>query len=143
MRREQLNQFGKIYYVVEYQQSRDIINTVWHGYASKNDIRTACSVGLELLRETGCRYKLNDNTNLRGPWSEMVEWLEQAWLPGALHAGLRYLAHVAAPGTFGEEAGKVMQVGQIGQQLTYGMFDNRMEALIWLSACQEKEKQHV
>ncbi|MFT2007197.1 hypothetical protein ACMA1I_00855 [Pontibacter sp. 13R65] len=77
MRKELQNQFGKLYYVVGYQQSRDTINTIWHGYASKNGIKKAWAVGLELLQETKSPYKLNDNTSLTGPWSDTIEWLSK------------------------------------------------------------------
>ena len=101
----------------------------------------ACEVGLELLESVKCPFKLNDNTHLSGPWSDSVEWLEQTWLPRAMRAGIKYLAHVASKDSFGEISGEVMRVSKIGQELYYQMFATKGEALAWLKECQEKYQQ--
>jgi hypothetical protein len=113
MRKEVQNLFKKTYYVVEYNPKLNIIDTTWYGYASKKDIAAACEVGLELLEEVRCPFKLNDNTQLNGPWSDSVEWMEQTWLPRAMRAGIKYLAHVAT----------------------------KDEALAWLKECQKTYQQ--
>ncbi|WP_192823353.1 hypothetical protein [Rufibacter sp. LB8] len=127
--------------MVEHKQDLDIIDTLWYGYASQQDLKNACSAGLEILEKTGCAYKLNDNSQLTGPWSDAVEWLEKEWLPKAMAAGLRYLAHVANPHSYGEVAGEVMKFSKIGQNLEYCMFYTKKEALTWLKQCQAKENQ--
>ncbi|MGV3538751.1 MAG: hypothetical protein ACO1OQ_03015 [Rufibacter sp.] len=138
MRLEAKNPFGRTFYVVEHNQELDIIDTSWYGYASQNDLKTACEVGLEVLEKTNCAYKLNDNSELSGPWTDAVHWLEKVWLPRAMQAGLRYLAHVANQHSYGEEAGQVMHISKIGQSLEYCMFYSRQEAMAWLKKCQGK-----
>ncbi len=139
MQREAKNSFDRVYYVIEHNPELNIIDTKWYGYASQNDLRKACEIGLELLEQTKCPYKLNDNSELTGPWADAVAWLEKDWLPRAMQAGLRYLAHVAHEHSYGETAGQVMQVSKIGRQLEFCAFNSRPEALAWLKACQLKE----
>ena len=138
MRRELQNLFNRTFYVVEHNREQNIIDTLWYGYASKNDLKKACSVGLELLEEVKCPYKLNDNSQFTGPWSDAITWLEEEWLPRAMKAGVKYLAHVASSNSFGEHAGEVMQISKIGQNLEVCIFDNRDKALEWLRSCQQK-----
>ncbi|MFB9865142.1 hypothetical protein EFA69_00760 [Rufibacter immobilis] len=138
MREEIQNSFGRTFYVIEYKPEQDFIDTVWLGYASQNDLRKACEVGLQMLEQTNCPYKLNDNSESAGPWADAVTWLEKEWLPRAVKAGLRYLAHVAHKHSYGETAGEAMQVSKIGEMLEVGVFSSREEALAWLKNCQLK-----
>ncbi|MFC6998362.1 hypothetical protein [Rufibacter roseus] len=138
MQLEATNSFGRTFYKVEYNQNLDIIDTLWYGYASQMDLKKACDIGLEILEKSNCLYKLNDNTTFTGPWADAVAWLEKDWLPRAMQAGLKFLAHVAHRNSFGEEAGEVMKVSKIGQELQVGIFTSRTEALSWLEACQKK-----
>ena len=139
MRREAKNAFGKIFYVIEYLPALNIVDTLWYGYSSQADLRKAMQLGLELHQEVGCPYKINDNSLYTGPWADAVEWLQKEWLPAAVKAGVRYLAHVAPLHSFGETAGEVMEVSAIGKQLSFCMFQTKDEAITWLSACQQKE----
>lgn len=41
-----------------------------------------------------CAYLLNDNSQLRGPWFESIDWLLHVWVPQAERLGLRYVAHI-------------------------------------------------
>ncbi len=140
MRREAKNAFNKTFYIIEYNRNLDIVDTLWYGYSSQTDLRKAMQIGLELHQEVKCAYKLNDNTMYTGPWADAVAWLQEEWLPKAMQAGVKYLAHVAAPDSFGETAGEIMQISAIGQQLNFGMFQNKTDAITWLQSCQEKEE---
>lgn len=138
MRRELQNLFHKTFYVIAYNQELDIVDTFWDGYASEKSLREACEAGLEVHEATKCPFKLNDNSRFTGPWSDSVAWLEKEWLPRALKAGVRFIAHVAPANSFGEVAGEVMKAGKIGEQLEVGTFYNREAALGWLKTCQKK-----
>ncbi|MBA9076759.1 hypothetical protein [Rufibacter quisquiliarum] len=140
MRLEAKNSFDRTFYVVEHNQGLGVIDTLWYGYASQQDLKNACGLGLEVLEKSTCAYKLNDNSQLSGPWSDAVGWLEKEWLPRAMQAGLRYLAHVANRHSYGEVAGEVLRISQIGEQLEYCMFYSREEALAWLKSCQERDR---
>ncbi|WP_066833634.1 hypothetical protein [Rufibacter ruber] len=113
MRLEAKNSFDRTFYVVEHNQGLGVIDTLWYGYASQQDLKNACGLGLEVLEKSTCAYKLNDNSQLSGPWSDAVGWLEKEWLPRAMQAGLRYLAHVANRHSYGEVAGEVLRISRL------------------------------
>ncbi|MGV3589958.1 MAG: hypothetical protein ACO1OF_23320 [Adhaeribacter sp.] len=138
MYQEAKNAFSRTFYVIKYNPELNIIDTHWQGYASKTDLKKACQIGLEFTKAVKCPFKLNDNTYFTGPWNDSVAWLEKEWLPEAIKAGVRYLAHVAAPDSFGEKAGEVMQMSLIGRHLKVCIFPTREKALIWLKKCQQE-----
>ncbi|WP_299822439.1 hypothetical protein [uncultured Pontibacter sp.] len=137
MLKEVKNVFGRTFYRVEFNKPLNIIVAEWYGTASQQDLGKALIAGLEMHEHTHCAYRLNDNTNFSGPWAESVAWLEQVWLPRAYEAGIRYLAHVARPNSFGETAGEVMMMGKIGATIEVRIFQDKAGALNWLKAKQE------
>ncbi len=137
MRQTAQNVFNKTFYEIEYNKDLNIIDTIWYGYSSQLDLKKACAIGLDLTQKVKCPYKLNDNTLFTGPWDSSVAWLEKEWLPKAIAAGVRYLAHVAHPDSFGETAGQVMQTSLIGKHLLVSIFSSREAAIAWLKSCQE------
>ncbi|MBC5993463.1 hypothetical protein [Pontibacter cellulosilyticus] len=131
------NAFGKVYYKIEFKEELNIIQAEWYGFTTKQDLKKALVVGLQLHEETRCAYRLNDNTAFSGPWADAVSWLEEEWLPKAYEAGIRYLAHIARPSSFGELAGEALQTGKIGATIEVKIFTEKEEALNWLKAKQE------
>lgn len=136
MYKEAKNAFGRTYYKIQYHKDLNIVDAVWYSSASKQDLKQAVIAGLEVHETTRCPYRLNDNTNFSAPWADAVAWLEEEWLPRAYEAGIRYLAHVARPDSFGSAAGKAMIMGKIGSLIEVRFFTDRLDALEWL-----KEKQ--
>jgi hypothetical protein len=132
MSREVQNVFGRVFYRIEYKSLSNIVEAEWQGTATQQDLRNAVVAGLELHERTRCAYRLNDNTGFSGPWADSVAWLEEEWLPRAYAAGIRYLAHVARPGSFGEQAGQTMLRGKIGAQVEVALFSDRSSAVEWL-----------
>ena len=139
MEQELRNAFGRVFYRIGYHAAADLVEAQWHGAASQQDLRNAVVAGLALHERTGCAYRLNDNTAFSGPWADAVPWLEAEWLPRAHTAGIRFLAHVARPGSFGELAGEALLQGQIGAQIHVAVFASREAALAWLRT-QQRER---
>lgn len=129
--------FGKTFYRIEFKKDLNIVEATWQGTASKQDLRNAIVAGLEVHENTKCAFRLNDNTEFTGPWADSVTWIEEEWLPRAYKSGIRYLAHVARPSSFGEAAGEAMLLGKIGAAIKVRLFDNRGNALSWLKEMQE------
>ena len=130
------NAFGKVYYKIEYKKDLDIVQADWFGFATNQDLKKAVIAGLQLHEQTRCPFRLNNNTEFTGPWADAVSWLEEEWLPRAYKSGIRYLAHVARPSSFGEAAGEALQVGKIGSTIEVKMFNNIEDALQWLKSKQ-------
>ncbi|GAA4434219.1 hypothetical protein GCM10023188_24890 [Pontibacter saemangeumensis] len=138
MYKEVKNVFGRTFYRIEYKAAVNIVEATWFGTASKQDLKQAIIAGLELHEHTHCAYRLNNNTDLTGPWADAVAWIADEWLPRAYESGIRYLAHVARPGSFGESAGEAMLYGRIGAQIEVKLFTSRADAMHWLNAKQRE-----
>lgn len=136
MLKEIKNVFGRIFYKIEYLTSANMVEATWYGTASKQDLKHAIMVGLEVHEHTQCAYRLNDNTDFSGPWADSVSWIAEEWLPRAYKSGIRYLAHVARPNSFGESAGEAMLIGKIGSQIDVKLFTSRADAIGWLQTKQ-------
>ena len=80
--------------VISYEEDERWLQAVWNGYVDQS----AAKRGAELfLRHAACRpsaFMLSDNSRLRGPWFQDLEWLATIWMPQAATLGLRYVAHV-------------------------------------------------
>ncbi|RZL13801.1 MAG: hypothetical protein EOO62_07185 [Hymenobacter sp.] len=81
-------------------------------------------------------YFLNDNTRLRGPWFDSVEWLERVWLPEAIQLGLRYIAHVVQADTHSDILTLTYAV-PVTDVLELQLFDDVASAQEWLRTCQQ------
>ncbi|RDV11490.1 hypothetical protein DXT99_24465 [Pontibacter diazotrophicus] len=138
MLKEVKNVFGRTFYRIEYKSRANMVEAIWHGTASKQDLKQAIIAGLEVHERTKCAYRLNDNSDFSGPWADSVAWIEEEWLPRAYASGIRYLAHVARPGSFGESAGEAMLWGKIGSQIKVQLFESRADAVDWLQAKQRE-----
>ncbi|MFD2513261.1 hypothetical protein ACFSRY_05240 [Pontibacter locisalis] len=132
MQREIKNTFGRTFYKIQYHEDLNVVDAVWYSSASKQDLKQAVAAGLEVHEGTRCPYRLNDNTDFSSPWTDAVAWLEEDWLPRAYKAGIRFLAHVARPDSFGEAAGEALVKGKIGSVIEVQYFSNRQDALEWL-----------
>ncbi|MEJ8801425.1 hypothetical protein [Pontibacter sp. H249] len=137
MYKEVINAFGKIYYKIEYKEDLNIVQADWYGFTTEQDLKRAVIAGLQLHEHTHCPFRLNDNTEFTGPWANAVGWLEKEWLPRAYASGIRYLAHVARPSSFGEAAGEALQVGKIGSTIEVKIFHNKEDAIQWLTVKQK------
>lgn len=139
MLREVKNAFGRTFYRIEFKKELNIVEAVWQGTATTQDLKLAVVEGLQLHENTHCAYRLNDNTDFFGPWSDAVAWLDEVWLPRAYNSGIRYLAHVARTGSFGESAGEELLKGKIGAKIQVRIFTDKEEALRWLKSKQEQD----
>lgn len=86
---------------------------------------------LQILQHTHCPYMLNDNRGVLGSWKQANEWIEKEWMPQALNAGLRYHAHVVAPGVFGQASAEDMHL-RVGNSFQMRLFEDIDEAETWL-----------
>jgi hypothetical protein len=117
------------------EQTNGWLRAVWSGYITSAD---AMSGAMDYLAQVGplhTLYLLNDNTSLRGPWFDSIEWLDQVWLPQAIQLGLRYIAHVVQADTHNDILTLTCAV-PITDVLELQLFDDVASAQEWLRACQ-------
>ncbi|MBF8964914.1 hypothetical protein I0P70_16820 [Pontibacter sp. FD36] len=129
-----------MFYRIEYNELTNVVTATWYGTATQQDLKNAVVAGLGLHESTHCAYRLNDNTDFSSPWADSVAWITKEWLPRAYAAGIRYLAHVARPGSFGELAGETILQGKIGSQIEVALFTDKAKALGWLLDKQQEQK---
>lgn len=119
-----------------YDETRQWLRATWVGYVGPEYARDGATVGLEMLEQVHCRYLLNDNSRLKGPWFDSLDWLATAWGPAAAAAGLRYVAHVAQPDTI-VNAWINPAAELLLTRFEIQVFEQEAEAAEWLSSCQK------
>jgi hypothetical protein len=118
-----------------FEEKEGWLRAIWRGYVDPMEAMRGAEHYLKSVEPFHCLYLLNDNTALRGPWFDSVEWLQQAWLPHAQRMGLRYIAHVVQADTradvltltFPEPVAGVVELQ---------LFHTVVEAEDWLRQCQ-------
>jgi hypothetical protein len=130
---------GRAFCTTEYVAAERWLRTTWQGYVSPADAEQGAQDALEPLNLTEVHYLLNDNSQLRGPWFDSVDWLQQVWAPRAAQLGLRYVAHVLQPHT---EAtlNDVLAHDPFAGQFEFQLFSTAEEATAWLRDCRRQQE---
>jgi hypothetical protein len=136
MRHEFQNSFGKTFLVTEFDQRNNWIYNDWQGLLSLEGVIQGSLGVLDILQHTHCPYMLNDNRGVLGSWKQANEWIEKEWMPQALAAGLRYHAHMVAPGVFGQASAEDMHL-RVGDSFQMRLFEEPEEAQAWLRQMQQ------
>lgn len=79
---------------LSYNETEDWLEAVWRGYIDPLEARQGAESYLRHAAQMPSPFLLNDNSGLRGPWFESLEWLRDIWVPQATQLGLRYVAHI-------------------------------------------------
>jgi hypothetical protein len=79
---------------LSYEQEHDWLRATWRRYVDPEEARRGAEVYLQHAASRPCPLLLNDNSELRGPWFDSLDWLAEVWVPQASRLGLRYVAHV-------------------------------------------------
>jgi hypothetical protein len=77
-----------------YEETDQWLRATWRGYVDPVEARQGAEAYLFHAAHLPCNLLLNDNTQLRGPWFDSLDWLADVWVPQAARLGLRYVAHV-------------------------------------------------
>ncbi|MFC6996478.1 hypothetical protein [Rufibacter roseus] len=124
-------QYGQAQVRVNYLQPQGIIHADWVGVHSLVTIQKVMEELLKWFQETKCTKYLSDNSNIVGGWDTANDWLADVWTPKAVRAGMRYVAHVLAPGIYGQLAMEALRP-RIQGQVTIRIFKNVEDAMEWL-----------
>jgi hypothetical protein len=74
---------------------------------------------------------LNNNTFVKGNWSDAVDWVGTTWFPMMEQAGLTHFAHVFSPSTFSKLAAK-KTIDIMAGTITTQYFSDLPSAKQWL-----------
>ena len=79
---------------LSYEEDERWLQAVWRGYVDPTEAMRGAEAYLLHAAQTPSAFLFNDNSQLRGPWFESLDWLIDVWVPQAERLGLRYVAHV-------------------------------------------------
>jgi hypothetical protein len=106
---------------------------VWRGYVTSTQLRYIHEMWLQTFAEQGIGKLLGDDTDLPMVHVEDQQWIAKDWMPRAVAAGLKAIAHKVADSHFGR-----VSVEQIENAkppgLTIHPFDDIETARAWLKA---------
>lgn len=77
-----------------YNQAEGWLQATWRGYVDPAEARRGAQAYLDHAGRMPSPFLLNDNSQLRGPWFDSLDWLADVWVPRAVQLELRYVAHV-------------------------------------------------
>ncbi|MVN78905.1 hypothetical protein GO988_21460 [Hymenobacter sp. HMF4947] len=79
---------------LSYEEENHWLRATWRGYVDPVEAMRGAEAYLLHAARTPCSLLLNDNSQLRGPWFDSLDWLAEVWVPQASRLGLRCVAHV-------------------------------------------------
>jgi PAS domain S-box-containing protein len=120
--------FIEIIYDPEHQN----IETNWTGFQNVETVKAGGMEMLKILRCNNCSRILNDNSEVKGNWSEAADWAGEVWFPMMEAAGLRLFAWIYSPSTFSALSAKRSVDVKVGNVVTQ-FFTAKEEALEWLN----------
>ncbi len=116
---------------IEYNKDRHWLEVDWLGFQNFESVQKGGFLMLEYLQKNQCDRVLNDNTHVKGNWSEASDWAGKVWFPMMQRAGLKFFAWIYSPSTFSALAAKKSVDVMIGDVQTQFFYD-RDEAVEWL-----------
>lgn len=123
---------GDVY--VTLQQKQDYIEAKWSGHITAGDVVSAAQAYLVMLGSSGCPKLMNDKSDVTGDWQEANDWIQFEWMPKAISAGLRCIAHVYSHNMFSRLSARDL-LTRLTPELCMQNFYEREEAEIWLAGC--------
>ena len=119
------------YIRIDYRAEGEYMDVEWLGYQNYDSVVKGCGILLDLMRKNNCHLVLNDNTEVKGNWSEASDWGAEVWFPAMAEAGLKKFAWIYSPSTFSRiAANKSLPSEYDIVQLAF--FDDKQTAYNWL-----------
>lgn len=117
---------------ITYRPEGRYMDVDWLGYQNYESVVKGCEIMLDLMKKNNCSLVLNDNTHVKGNWSEASDWGAEVWFPAMAEAGLKKFAWIYSPSTFSRiAADKSLPSEYDVVQLAF--FDDKEVAFEWLS----------
>ena len=116
---------------IRHNKKKSRLDVSWTGFQDKDTVKKGCLLMLDYLKYHQLSMVLNDNTFVKGNWSDAVDWVGNTWFPMMEKAGLTHFAHVFSHSTFSQLAAK-KSVDIMAGIITTQYFTNLPSAKQWL-----------
>ena len=118
---------------VHYDDDNAWLYLDWKGPQELEFVQAACKVLLGIIKLTGVRKALNDNTHITETSWELARWVAEDFLPQVAETGLEYVAWVSSP--LLSCRGNVDMMSNLSvPRPQVAIFDEVAEAYAWLSS---------
>jgi len=117
-----------------YEEAHQWLRATWRGYVDPGEAMRGAEAYLQHAARTPSPYLLNDNSQLRGPWFDSLDWLAEVWVPQAVSLGLRYVAHVMQADRHADILPRRLPA-TVPFELQ--IFDQLVDAQQWLQECKQ------
>jgi len=125
---------GDLDLTIDYDAEVPCVVMIWKGYATSAAFRDGNARVLTEITERRASKLLGDVTDFVLIGAEDQAWLNEVWIPRAMHAGLRKVALVQPSFYFNRVAIDSVAQKVDRDRVELGFFDNRDAAKVWLSA---------
>lgn len=123
---------------LSYNEQERWLQAVWRGYVDPAEAMRGAEAYLQHAARRPSAYLFNDNSGLRGPWFESLDWLVHVWVPQAERLGLRYVAHVVQAD---QHQDVFTNSHAVPLPFELQLFQSREDALHWLSDVRDADTQ--
>ncbi|WP_207423340.1 PAS domain-containing protein [Desertivirga brevis] len=103
---------------IKHNQKQNCLEVDWIGFHDLDSVQKGCLKMLEMLKKHKCDKVLNDNSNVRGTWSEASDWVGKEWFPLMEQAGLKYFAWIFSNSSFSQMSAKKSIDVKMGNVIT-------------------------
>lgn len=119
---------------IKFNRDKRWLEVDWTGFQDMASVQAGCLLILDYLKRHKTDRIVNDNTNVKGNWSDAVDWVGNTWFPMMEQAGLKYFAHIFSPSTFSMLAAK-KSIDIMAGIITTQYFTDIELAREWIDNC--------
>ena len=123
---------GDLELTIGYDADIPCVVMIWKGYATSAAFREGNARVLTEITDRRASKLLGDVTDFVLIGAEDQAWLNEVWIPRAMHAGLREVALVQPSFYFNRVAIDTVAQKLDRDRVQLGFFDNRDAAKAWL-----------
>jgi hypothetical protein len=123
---------GDLELTIDYDADVPCVVMVWRGYATSAAFREGNARVLSEISDRRASKLLGDVTDFVLIGADDQAWLNEVWIPRAMHAGLRKVALVQPSFYFNRVAIDTVAQKLDRDRVEVGFFDNREAAKDWL-----------
>nr|WP_256439369.1 ATP-binding protein [Pedobacter sp. SYSU D00823] len=123
--------FRTDYIDIAYNKEQNWLEADWIGYQTKQTVQEGCMHMLDLVKSTRVEKVLNNNSKVKGNWSEASDWGSTFWFPLMQEAGIEYFAWIQSPDIF-SQLSALKSIEMKNGKINIHFFEEMSAAVEWL-----------